>query len=216
MNVRSLETGAPPGMPAFFDRAPAIVVHDALAALLGASADGRIVYRYADAVRLSGHSCPTVAGGWLMTRAALARLYRGGLPQRGGLRVAFREREDEGVTGVIAAVAGLVTGAAGRGGFPGLAGRHARRGLLSFGEPIAGEMRVARIDTGDSVTVSHHPGVVARPPDLTARLQAALAADAGRAGREAFAQAWQGWVRAMLEDHADDPALITIDDEAAP
>ena len=60
--------------PAFFDQVPPIVVHDALAQTLGALHDGLIEYRYLDAVKLAGHSCPTVAGAWLMARHALAAL----------------------------------------------------------------------------------------------------------------------------------------------
>ena len=55
--------------PAFFDAAPGITMQDALARTLGAVQDGVIEYRYLDAVKLCGHSCPTVAGAWLMTRA---------------------------------------------------------------------------------------------------------------------------------------------------
>ena len=55
-------------LPDFFAAVPAIVVADPLAALLGAAEGGRLEYRYADAVRLAGHSCPTVAGAWLMAR----------------------------------------------------------------------------------------------------------------------------------------------------
>ena len=48
--------------PGFYDAVAPIVVADPLAALLGATEDGRIEYRYLDAVKLAGHSCPTVAG----------------------------------------------------------------------------------------------------------------------------------------------------------
>jgi hypothetical protein len=198
--------------PTFFDQAPAIVMYDALAMTLGATSDGMMDYRYHDAVKLAGHSCPTVAGAWLMTRAALARLYPGATPQRGGLHVAMREPQDAGVVGVIASVAGLVTGAAGSGGFKGLAGRHARRDLLAYGVAMRGEMRFTRLDDGQSVEVSHHPQVVPRPAELRLQMQAALAPEADSAQRLAFAQAWQGWVRAMLIDHADDPELITVQD----
>jgi len=68
-------------MPAFFDSAPRIVVEDALARTLGAVQDGIIEYTYLDAVKLAGHSCPTVASAWLMTRAALARLCPGETPR---------------------------------------------------------------------------------------------------------------------------------------
>ncbi len=66
--------------PAFFDAVASIGVADPLAELLGAAEGGRIEYRYLDAVKLAGHSCPTVAGAWLMTRTALARLYPDGAP----------------------------------------------------------------------------------------------------------------------------------------
>ena len=197
--------------PAFFDQAPSIVMVDALAQTLGATPDGLIEYRYVDAVKLAGHSCPTVAGAWLMTRAALARLYPGQTPHRGEVRVAMRGSQDAGVVGVIASVAGLVTGAAGSGGFKGLAGRHVRRDLMTFDVPMRGEMRFTRLDNGQSVEVSHHPEAAPRPAQLAMLMQTALAPQADSIQREAFAQTWQGWVRTILIDHADDPAMITIE-----
>ena len=205
-------SASPMQTPAFFDQAPTIVMQDALAHILGAAQDGLIEYRYLDAVKLAGHSCPTVAGAWLMTRTALARLYPGQTPQRGEVMVAMREPQEAGVMGVIASVAGLVTGAAGNGGFNGLAGRYTRRKLLTFEVPMRGEMRFTRQDTGQSVEVSHHPQAAPRPPELRQQMQAALAPESDRAQRDAFAITWQGWVRAMLIDHADDPALIRVED----
>ncbi len=204
-------TASPMQTPAFFDQAPAIVMYDALAQTLGAMQDGLIEYRYLDAVKLAGHSCPTVAGAWLMTRAALARLYPGQTPQRGEVRVAMRDPQDAGVTGVIASVASLVTGAAGSGGFQGLAGRHGRRDLLVFGVPMRGEMRFTRLDNDQSVEVSHHPEAAPRPAQLRMLMQAALAPGASGAQRAAFGEVWQGWVSAMLVEHADDPELIAVD-----
>ncbi len=84
-------TPSPMQTPDFFDQAPSIVMVDALAQALGATPDGLIEYRYLDAVKLAGHSCPTVAVAWLMTRAALARRYPGQTPHRGEVRVAMRE-----------------------------------------------------------------------------------------------------------------------------
>lgn len=196
--------------PAFFDEVPPIVVADPLAALLGAAEDGLIEYRYVDAVKLAGHSCPTVAGAWLMTRTALARLYPEGTPQRGGLRVDMRQPADAGVAGVIASVAALITGAANESGFKGLAGRFGRQGLLSFAVPIDGEMRFTRMDTGQSIELAHHPQAVSRPAGLAELMRDALAPQADAATRRAFARAWQSWVRTMLLDHADDPALIAV------
>ncbi|HSB25933.1 MAG TPA: hypothetical protein VLE94_22760 [Burkholderiaceae bacterium] len=194
--------------PAFFDAVPAIVVIDPLAEMLGAADGGVIEYRYVDAVKLAGHSCPTVAGAWLTTRAALMRLYPGETPRRGEIRVELRQAIDEGVAGVVASVAGLVTGAANEGGFKGLAGRFARQGLLRFGVPMSDEVRFTRLDNGRSVDLSHRPLLVPRPAGLSELLRNALAPHAPAAARRAFADAWQGWVQAMMTRHADDPARI--------
>lgn len=196
--------------PAFFDAVPAILVADPLAEALGAADGGLIEYRYVDAVKLAGHSCPTVAGAWLMTRAALARLYPGETPQRGAIRVELRQAVDEGVAGVIAGVAGLVTGAANEGGFKGLAGRFARNGLLRFSVPMRGEIRFTRLDSGCAVELSHRPQAVPRPAGLSELLRDASLPQASAAARRAFADGWQGWVRTIVIDHADDPALIEM------
>jgi hypothetical protein len=202
--------------PAFFDDVASIAVADPLAALLGAAESGRIEYRYLDAVKLAGHSCPTVAGAWLMTRTALAHLYPDGSPQRGGLRVELSQAVDEGVTGVMASVAGLITGAANDGGFKGVGGRFERRGLLRFGVTMAGDIRFTRLDNGASVELAHFLQSVPRPSGLVELMRQALAPHADAATREAFAEAWQDWVRLILIDHADDPALITVEHSLAP
>lgn len=196
--------------PDFFDAVPSITVVDPLAEALGAADGGVLEYRYVDAVKLAGHSCPTVAGAWLMTRAALARLYPDELPRRGELSVELRQRHDEGVAGVIASVVQLVTGAAGDGGFKGLAGRFARQGLLRYGVALPGEIRFTRVDNGASVVLAHHLQAVPRPADLTEKMQRAFRPAADDAARRAFAQAWQGWVRTILTEHADDPVLIEV------
>jgi hypothetical protein len=45
---------------------------------------------------------------------------------------------------------------------------------------------------------------------LSELLRDASAPQASTAARRAFADAWQGWVRAIVIDHADDPALIEL------
>ncbi len=205
-----LPTRAAMRMPLFFDDVPPITVVDPLADTLGAAAGGVIEYGYRDAVKLAGHSCPTVAGTWLMTRAALSRLYPEQLPRRGEIRVELDRALDEGVAGVIGAVAGLVTGAANDGGFKGLAGRFARNGLLRFGVPMQGEIRFTRLDSGAAVELSHRVGAVPRPPAVSQWMPRALGAPGDAVAQAAFAQAWPEWVRTILIDHADDPALIDI------
>ncbi len=71
--------------PDFYEQAPVVLTHDPFAATLGAARDGVLEYHYEDAVRLAGHSCPTVAGAFLMGRAALAALYPEEPAERGPL-----------------------------------------------------------------------------------------------------------------------------------
>lgn len=142
--------------PEFFARVPTITLRDPLADLLGAAEGGLIEYHFADAVRLAGHSCPTVAGAWLMTVRALRALYGDEIPERGNIAVALRENIDSGVAGVIASVAGLLTGAAGEGGFKGLGGRYSRRNLLQFGVAGSSGMSFMRRDTNVAVDCELH------------------------------------------------------------
>jgi hypothetical protein len=167
--------------PEFFAAVPRLTLHDPLAGFLGAADKGLIEYGYADAVKLAGHSCPTVAGAYLMTLKALARLYPDGLPERGGIRVELRAAQADGTAGVTAAVAGLLTGAAGEGGFKGLGGRFSRRDLLRFAAGIDGELRFTRIDSAADVTATYHPEVVPAPPDLQELMPKLLAGAASAA-----------------------------------
>ena len=50
--------------PAFFDAVPHLRLRDPLAEFLGAIEDGVVEYTYVDAVKLAGHSCPTVASAY--------------------------------------------------------------------------------------------------------------------------------------------------------
>lgn len=199
--------------PDFFDAVARIALYDPLAEFLGTADNGRIEYGYLDAVKLAGHSCPTVAGAYLMTRLALGRLYPDSLPVRGGIRVEFGTPQADGVTGVIAAVAGLLTGAAGEGGFKGLAGRFSRRNLLTFTAGSAAEVRFSRLDTGARVAAAYRPEAVPAPPELQALMPKMLAGAACDAERAEFGRLWQLRVKRILIDHCDDPALVACRDD---
>ncbi|MGH8161496.1 MAG: hypothetical protein ACRESR_04995 [Gammaproteobacteria bacterium] len=195
--------------PDFFDQAPVITMHDGLAELLGAVDGGIMEYRYVDAVRLAGHSCPTVAAAFLMTRAALKALYEDATPERGEVHVAFREREADGVAGVMANVAGLITGAAQAGGFKGLGGHYVRRDLLDFGAPVECEIRFTRSDNGKAVGVSAYTDRVPADPRTFKLLRSCVAGEADRDSIAEFRSLWQDRVRRLLLDYADDPKVIS-------
>lgn len=199
--------------PDFFSAAPVIRMHDPLAALLGAPSDGVLEYRYADVVRLAGHSCPTVAGAFLTARTGLAALYPDSLAERGNTKVHLPAAETEGVTGVIAQVLTLITGASAANGFKGIGGRHVRQHLLSYAEhAIAGRSEVLfhRLDTGTSAAVRLDLSTVPPHPQLRSLMTTALQQQASEDQLRAFAQAWQDRVRRLLMEHADDPATIHV------
>src|SRR5512134_3733305 len=102
--------------PGFFDTVLRIALRDPLGAFLGTFAGGVVEYGYFDAVKLAGHSCPTAAGAYLMTAKALGALCADALPERGAIRVEFRDDLEAGVTGVIANVVSQITGATQRTG----------------------------------------------------------------------------------------------------
>lgn len=194
----------------FFDQVPPLRVRDRLARVLGASDDGIIDYHYADAVRLAGHSCPTVAGAWLSACAGLTALYPDEIPERGAVSVFLPDAEDEGVTGVIGQIMTLATGAAAGNGFHGLAGDHRRSGLLHYRTPGIDGVRLRRNDNGDTVEVQYNPRVVAADPEQMPLMGAVLqgAADSDQARR--FGELWQDRVRRILIDHADDTSMIRV------
>jgi hypothetical protein len=196
--------------PAFFQEVPLITLRDPLAALLGAAEDGLMDYRYADAVKLAGHSCPTVAGAWLMARRGLAALYGEELPERGGLRVDFKAARDAGTTGVVGNVVGLITGAAGDEGFKGLGGKQNRRDLLRFGVGIDAELRLTRLDTGTATLLDYRPEAVPPAPEMAPLMARVVGGVADAWEQMEFARLWQDRVRRILLEHGDDPALVAV------
>src|SRR4030066_2594028 len=127
--------------PVFFDAVPKISLYDPLAEFLGATEGGILQYGYFDAVRLAGHSCPTVASAYWATCKALDFLYPDAMPVRGDIRVEFRQDSTSGVTGVIANVVSMLTGATADTGFKGIAGRFSRCDRLFFSAGMPGEIR---------------------------------------------------------------------------
>lgn len=195
--------------PDFFASSPTLSLYDPLAELLGAADDGVFHYNYTDVVKLAGHSCPTVVGAYLMTLKALQALYPDSLPERGNILVEFGESATEGVTGVIANVVSLLTGATVDTGFKGLAGDYDRRNLMAFDADIAGEIAFTRRDTGACVAVSYSAREVPPAPMTMPLLQKILAGQATPEQRVTFIEAWQDRVRRILES-VDMPGLITV------
>jgi len=188
--------------PAFFAQVPPILLRDPLAAFLGAAEDGLIEYRYADAVRLAGHSCPTVAAAWLMGHTGLQALWPEEVPLRGGVRVAYGQRKEDGVTGVITNVIGLLSGAADEGGFKGIGGRFDRR-LARFDANVPLEIRFTRLDNGAAVDVAADLSRVPFAPRMRPLMEKTLGGEASAEEAAEFGRLWQDRVRRILLDAAD-------------
>ena len=196
--------------PDFFDDIPHVVLIDPLAVFLGASDNGIFDFSYHDAVKLAGHSCPTVASAYWMTSLALKALYEDYLPERGAIRVEIREELESGVTGVIAKVVSMLTGASGEGGFKGLGGRFGRCQLLDFNADIPLDIRFWRTDNGRWVDVATHLNRVAVSPEMPGLMQLCVNGRTTATEQRQFGQLWQERVRRILIEHRDDPEVFVL------
>jgi len=183
------------------------VMRDPLAAVLGATDGGILNYTYTDVVKLAGHSCPTVAGAYMMVKNGLKELYADEIPVRGEIRVLMRGTLGDGVVGVIANVASMITGATDVSGFHGLGGKFDRRGLLFYNAEITGEMALERVDTGVRATLSYDPSFILPSPKMGELLPLIVSGRADDNSRILFATLWQDRVKRILIDNRDDPRL---------
>jgi hypothetical protein len=196
--------------PPFFDDVSPITLYDPLTALLGVNNNGEVTITYLDVVKLAGHSCPTTAGAFLMLREGLAALYPDTPPQRGDISVSFRQTADTGTTGVIAAVASLVTGASDDKGFKGMGGRFARNNRLFFGSDIPLLLRLMRRDNGTFVDIGYDPSTVPENPLMTPLKSRVLGGMATETERLEFGRLWQERVRKIVLEFDRERDVIVV------
>jgi len=185
--------------PEFFDTIDPIVLQDGLSDLLGTFDGGLVEYHYVDVVKSAGHSCPTVAGAYLMTREGLKALYGNETPTRGGIFVSFAENSTEGVAGVIANVVTQITGATETMGFKGIGGRFVRHGLMEFEADIQASVRFKRLDTGQTVEVVYDPSGVSGDPRQQELMQKIMQGVASPEDKQDFGKLWQQRVRRIFD-----------------
>lgn len=197
-------------LPAFFDQVPRLVVRDPMAEMLGCAEGGIFEYGYADAVRLTGHSCPTVASAYWLTVLALRALYPDELPVRGSIEVQFRDSARSGSVGVIATVVQMLTGAAGSSGFKGLGGCFARAGLMRIAPDLPLSLRYRRLDTGAAVDAAADLSLPPANPRLQDLIGRATRQHLDTAAMAELGRLWQERVRFLLLELRDDPAVFTV------
>ena len=185
----------------FFDIAEPIKLKDPLAYILGSMEEGELfVFKYPDAVKLAGHSCPAVSGAYKITAKALSALYGTDTPVRGDIRVAVMGKATDLAYGPMSQVISLITGAGPVTGFAGLGRRFRRRNLLVFDEDHFeyNTFIFQRIDTEKTVSVTYNPDAVPEDPRLGELVSLVLAGQATEEEHRAFKDAWQGKVKMIL------------------
>lgn len=194
--------------PDFFNDILPITMRDPLSAVLGAAEGGILRYSYVDIVKLAGHSCPTVAGAYLMVQKGLTALYGDEIPVRGEIKVFMSGKLGDGTVGVVANVASMITGATDTGGFHGLAGKFDRRNLLSFEADIKGEIGLERVDTSMRAVLVYDPSFIPADPRMGELLPLVLSGRADEGEQELFGTLWQERVKRIMIDYSGDPRLI--------
>lgn len=186
--------------PEFFKTIETIKVKDPLSQVLGAFDAGEYEFSYLDVVKSAGHSCPTVAGAYIITSEALKALYPSERAVRGNIKVAFEESLEEGVAGVIANVVTQITGATDKSGFKGLQGQFARHSLMSFSQEISSSARFTRVDTGMSVDVTYNPEPVKPNPMMMKLMSRLSSGEATQEDVKEFGKLWQERVERIFEN----------------
>ncbi len=196
--------------PTFFNQVQSIQLQDPLSNFLGAFENGELEITYLDCVKQAGHSCPTVAGAYLMALKGLEALYPDALPQRGYVKVEMRDSETHGVTGVICNTISFIAGAGGAGGFKGLQGNMSRNNLISYDAPIEREVRLTRIDTGASVELDYDPSTVPPSAGMQPLMGKMMQQIATNEEKRAFGVLWQERVEKILLGKENWNTIITL------
>lgn len=196
--------------PHFYDTVEKMTLYDPLAELLGSFEKGMITYKYIQIVKAAGHSCPTVAGAYLMTLSALKALYPDAPPVRGHIDVSFKESLEDGVAGVIGNVISQITGATDKSGFKGINGKFARHSLMHFDTKTEASARFMRTDTKEAVDVYYDPSSVKPHPDQMPLMQKIMQGSASDEEKKRFAELWQERVEKILCGSENRNALIKI------
>lgn len=196
--------------PPFFDTIETIKLKDPLADFLGALEGGIVEFSYLDVVKNAGHSCPTVAGAYLMALYGLKALYQEELPIRGEVRVGLKGASEEGANGVIANVLTQLTGAATSFGFKGIAGNFARDNLLNFQDEVDLDIKLTNIITGSSVEIAYTPQKIAVDPLQNELMAKVINKSASTEEITLFKSLWQTRVKKIFESADEVISVSTL------
>lgn len=196
--------------PEYYSEVKKISLYDPLSEFLGSFDEGYITFDYLHVVQSAGHSCPTVAGAYLMTYKALEALYGNEIPVRGNIKVEFKESEVDGVAGVIGNVISIITGATKVTGFKGIAGKFVRHSLMEFDSQISSSARFTRLDNMKSVDVFYNASAVSGNSKMQVLMQKLIQGVASEDEKKEFGNLWQARVKMILLDNFDNEDLIKV------
>jgi len=177
--------------PDFFNTIETIKLQDELSDFLGTFEDGVVEFSYLDIVKAAGHSCPTVAGAYILTLVALKELYKDQIPKRGEIFISFKEDGVSGVSGVIANVITHITGATENSGFKGLNGKFERYGLLKFNDKISSSVKFQRVDNGETIELVYDPSSIVADPNMQKLMQKMTQGIVTDEEKQTFGILWQ-------------------------
>ncbi len=186
--------------PKFYDKVEIIKVKDPLSNVLGTFESGEYEFSYLDVVKSAGHSCPTVAGAYIVTLEALKVLYPDSRAIRGDVKVEFKESLSDGVTGVISNVISQITGATDKSGFKGLNGKFARHSLVNYDVDIEASVRFTRVDNSKSVEIIYDPSSIKPNKEMATLMGKVMSGVATQDELKMFGELWQERVAKIFEN----------------
>jgi len=193
--------------PDFFNTIETITLKDPLSEFLGVFENGLVEFNYLDIVKSAGHSCPTVAGAYLLALEGLTALYTNEIPTRGEIFVSFQEDSRDGVAGVIAAVLSQITGATELLGFKGINGNFSRINLMKFNDALNSSIKLQRLDTGKTIELIYNPSSIEQNPQIPQLMQKMAKKEITQEEKILFGKLWQERVESIF---ANKDKVITI------
>lgn len=195
--------------PDFYNKVPSITLYDPLSDFLGSIQDGIVEINYLDVVKFSGHSCPTVAGAYLMTLLGLEKL-KGNENYiiRSEIEVKAKGPKKDGTNGVIANVAAYICGVNDESGFAGIGGKMSRKNKLFYDETLECDLILKYKET--EVKLSYNPSIFPPNSQMVPLLQKSLFGNATEQEIIAFKKYWTERVEKILTTKEKYSEIIKI------
>ena len=183
--------------PDYYNKVPVIELYDPLSDFLGAINDGIVQICYLDAVKFAGHSCPTVAGAYLMTLVAIDYFSKNNVPvERGNIKIIAKGPKAEGTNGVIANVAAYICGVNDESGFAGIGGKMSRKNKLFYDSSLDCDLKFEYKDS--SIKLTYNPSSIKPDERMFPLLQKSIKGLASGDEQKLFKKLWQDRVKAIL------------------